>query len=174
MIRILKQLNTLATSALYWWAYVVGGLALLADALVYQYVFEELPCVVCIQIRLWVSLLVIVSFFGLWLRNRRWPNIVTQFGVVLIAMGLIERSYLLLGTERGFVFADCGFDTGLPAWFAIEQWLPWMYQVETSCGYTPELLFGVTMAEALMLLSVSIGLISVSVLGASLYSGRRL
>lgn len=86
---------------------------------------------------------------------------------MLVATGLTERSYQLLGTERGFVFGDCGFNAGLPAWFAIEDWLPWMYRVETSCGYTPEILFGVTMAEVLMLISVSFLIISCSMAIAS-------
>ena len=60
----------------------------------------------------------------------------------------------------GFVFSDCGFDLGLPAWLAIEEWLPWLFRVEASCGYTPELIFGITMAEALMVLSVLLLLVS--------------
>jgi len=77
---------------------------------------------------------------------------------------------MLLGTERGFVFADCGFSAGMPAWFAIEEWLPWIYAVETSCGYTPEIIFGVTMAEALMLMSVLLLIVSFCVFMASLIS----
>ena len=167
-MKILKPLQKLSLSPWYWLGYALGSISLLCVALIYQYVFEELPCVVCIQIRLWISLLVIVSLVGFFLRNKLWANLAMQLGIVLISVGLIERSYLLLGTEKGFVFADCGFNTGLPSWFAIEQWLPWMYQVQASCGYTPELLWGVTMAEMLMLLSVGLAVLSVSVIGASL------
>ena len=165
---LLKKLTEFPQSSLYWLIYIIGGLALLAVALVYQYVFEELPCVVCIQIRLWTALLVIVATLGLILRQQLWPSMAAQLGVVLIAAGLIERSYLLLGTEKGFVFGGCGFDVGLPSWFAIDQWLPRLFQVETSCGYTPELLFGVTMAESLMVLSVALAIVSISVFIASL------
>ena len=83
-----------------------------------------------------------------------------HLSVVFITVGLTERSYQLLGTERGFVFGDCGFDLGLPAWFAIEEWLPWLFRVETACGYTPEIVFGITMAEALMVMSVGLLLLS--------------
>jgi len=166
-MKILKLLQKLSQSPWYWLGYTLGGIALLCDALVYQYVFEELPCVMCIQVRLWISLLVIVSLLGFFLRKNLWANRAMQLVIVLISMGLIERSYLLLGTEKGFVFADCGFNTGLPSWFAIEQWLPWLYEVQASCGYTPELLFGITMAEMLMVLSVGLAVLSVGVLGAS-------
>ncbi|MDH5485720.1 MAG: disulfide bond formation protein B, partial [Gammaproteobacteria bacterium] len=67
-----------------------------------------------------------------------------------------------------FIFGDCGFDTGLPAWFAVDQWLPWMFRVETSCGYTPELMFGITMAEALLVFSGVLLLLSLAVAWVSL------
>ena len=60
------------------------------------------------------------------------------------------------------VFSDCGFDAGLPPWLALEDWLPWLYRVEASCGYTPELLLGITMAEALMALSVGLVITTLS------------
>ena len=64
-------------------------------------------------------------------------------------------------------FGNCGVDLGLPAWFKIDQWLPWLYRVETSCGYTPFIAFKITMAETLMVLSVLVFIASVSILIAS-------
>ncbi|VAW59355.1 hypothetical protein MNBD_GAMMA08-1972 [hydrothermal vent metagenome] len=166
-MNILNKLQKMADSRLYWAAYGIGGISLLGVALIYQHVFEELPCVVCIQIRLWISLLIVLSAGGLWLREKPSLNLLMQWAIVLTSAGFVERSYLLLGTERGFIFGACGFDVGLPSWFAVEQWLPWLYQVETSCGYTPELLFGITMAEALIALSVSLLLVSSAIALAS-------
>ena len=99
-MNIIKQLNYLAQSKWYWLSYMTAGLALLAAALFYQYVLEEPPCVTCIQVRLWIALFVFVCFAGfLWSRHRV-INAITQLSVILIAGALIERSYLLLGTER--------------------------------------------------------------------------
>jgi len=162
-------LQKLPQGRLYWSLYMVLGLGLLVVALFYQYMLEELPCVVCIQIRLWISLLVLVAIAGIILRKHIFLNLLAQSGLVITAIGLVERSYLLLGTERGFIFADCGFNAGLPEWFAIEQWMPWLYQVETSCGYTPEILFGITMAEALMLLSVCLLIVTATVVSVTFY-----
>ena len=164
----LNSLRTLISDPKYWLLCIVGGVAALLVALLYQYVFDEWPCVLCIHIRLWITLLVIVSIAGLLLRKYKILNLFAHFSLVLIAIGLTERSYMLLGTERGFVFGDCGFDVGLPAWFAIEAWIPWMYRVESSCGYTPELIFGITMAEALMVMSVGLLVLSVAVLTVGL------
>jgi disulfide bond formation protein DsbB len=171
-IQIIKQLKQFSQSQWYWLMYIVTGLALLATALYFQYSLEELPCVVCIQIRLLISLLIIVSIVGLVSRHNKVINRLSHLSVVLIAISFVERCYLLLGTEKGFVFADCGFSLGLPAWFAIEEWLPWLYRIETSCGYTPEIIFGITMAEALMLLSSSLLLLSLSVFVCSFINLR--
>lgn len=140
---------------------------MLGYALLSQHVFDQQPCLMCIQVRLWVSLYIIVAFAGLLSVTNRTMNTIAHLSIMLIATGLVERSYQLLGTERGFVFGDCGFDLGFPVWFAIEEWLPWIYRVETSCGYTPEIIFGITVAEALMLFSVTLFLLSLSVFSVS-------
>ncbi len=160
---ILNHLKNISDSRWYWLFYIVGSLSLLAAALYFQFVREELPCLMCIQVRLLLSLLIIVSLAGLLFRGNRVVSATAHLSVVLIAVGLTERAYQLLGTERGFVFGDCGFSLGLPSWFMIEEWLPWLYRVETACGYTPEVIFGITMAEALMVISVVLLLISLSV-----------
>lgn len=159
-----NHLKYVAHSRWYWLIYIIGSISLIAIALYYQYARDELPCVMCIQIRLWFSLLIIVSFIGLLARRIRAINTLVQVSIVLIAVGLVERSYKLLGTERGFWDGHCGFDLGLPAWFAIDKWLPWVFRVETTCSYTPEILFGITMAETLMVMSVVLLLVSLCVL----------
>jgi disulfide bond formation protein DsbB len=164
IMTLTNQLKYIAHSRWYWLIYIIGSISLIAIALYFQYARDELPCVMCIQIRLWFSLLIIVSFIGLLARRIRAINTLVQVSIVLIAVGLVERSYKLLGTERGFWDGHCGFDLGLPAWFAIDKWLPWLFRVETTCSYTPEILFGITMAETLMVMSVVLLLVSVCVL----------
>ena len=160
-MQIISRLKIISQSSRYWLALIISGIGLLVTALFFQYVLEEMPCVVCIQIRLLISLLILVAIIGLFTIGNRVMNILSHLSVVVIAVSFVERCYLLLGTEKGFIFADCGFSLGLPAWLAIEDWLPWLYRIETSCGYTPEIVFGITMAEALMLLSGSLLLLSI-------------
>lgn len=162
-IKLISRLKVVAHSQWYWLMSIAAGLALLIVALIYQHVFGEEPCVMCIHVRLWISLWIVVSFVGLVTLHNRVFNAVVHSSVILIAVALSERSYQLIGTERGFLFGDCGFTLGLPEWFAIEEWLPWLYRIETSCGYTPELGFGITMAEVLILFSVGLLLLSVCI-----------
>lgn len=172
MYLIINKLNNIAQSRWHWLLYLFGSLALIITALFYQYVLETLPCVLCIQIRLWFSLLVIIAFIGLITRHVKIANILANLSVTGIAVALTERSYQLLGTERGFVFGDCGFDPGLPSWLALDEWLPWLYRVETSCGYTPDIIFGITMAEMLMVLSVVLLIFSASLSVAAVFTSR--
>ena len=156
--------SSITVNPYYWLTYILGGLLLLVVALFYQYQLEELPCVVCIQVRLLISLWVIIAIVGLMLREHPSLNLLLQFCLLAVFVGFVERSYLLLGTEKGFIFGSCGFDIGLPEWFAIDVWLPWLYQVEASCGYTPEIIWGITMAEALMVFSVCLVITSIFVI----------
>ena len=147
------KLAIIGKSGWYWLALVLIGLSFEGVALFYQHVLDEMPCVLCIQVRLLVLVLILVALAALFLRHFKWPNVLAHLLTVLVAVGLLERSYQLLGTERGFTFGDCGLDLGLPDWLALEAWFPAVFKVQTSCGYTPELLFGITMAEALIVIS---------------------
>ena len=152
-------LRNMSHSRWYWSALAVLGLGFIAIALYYQYVLNELPCVLCIQSRIWIAAISLVALLALTL-GHRWFNIIAHVLTVICTAGLLERSYQLLGTERGFIFGDCGFSLGLPAWLALDEWLPALFGVETTCGYTPELVFGITMAEGLIVLSSALLLIS--------------
>jgi disulfide bond formation protein DsbB len=165
-------MDKIGRSAGYWLLLLVTGLAFEGVALFYQHVLEEMPCVLCIHVRIWVLALILVSLAALWMRRYRPANLFAHVLTFLIALGLLERSYQLLGTERGFTFgftfSDCGFDLGMPSWFAIDVWFPQMFKVQTSCGYTPELLFGITMAEVLMVSSVLLLILSAVMVIAAL------
>ena len=73
---------------------------------------------------------------------------------------LVERSWQVLAVERAWVFGDCDMDLDMPAWFALDKWLPSVFEVQTSCGYTPFVLFEITMAEALLVISIVLLIIS--------------
>ena len=139
---------------MYWLVYIAGSLLLMAAAMYFQYIREEPPCLMCIQVRLLLSLLIFIAVIGLLTRRHPMMNVLANISTVLVALSMSERAYQLLGTERGFVFSDCGFDLGLPVWLALDEWLPWLFRVQTTCGYTPEIVFGITIAESLMVLSI--------------------
>ena len=170
---MLTKLTLISRSSWYWLALVVIGLSFEAVALFYQYVLGEYPCVLCIHVRIWVLALIIVALAGMFLCRIRSLNALAHLSTILVAFGLLDRAYRLLGTERGFYNGDCGFDLGLPAWFALDAWFPAVFKVETSCGYTPELLLGITMAEALIVMSAVFVLVSVAMTSISIFTGSK-
>ncbi|MBL7002961.1 MAG: disulfide bond formation protein B [Gammaproteobacteria bacterium] len=168
----MNKITNIAFDDRYWLLALFSGFALLAVALMFQYGLDEQPCVMCIHVRLWISLLIIVVVIRLLINRRPLFNSISHFIMTLIAIGLTERSYQLLGTERGFLFGSCNFSLGFPDWLAFDQWLPSIYGVETSCGYTPKLIFDITMAEALIVMSALFLIISSSLFVMSLFKKK--
>jgi len=143
------------------------GIFLESSALYYQYVLDYMPCVLCIHVRILVLAIIILALLALRLRHLTTALLSTHILMTAVLASLFERSYQLLGVERGFIFGSCSMDSGLPSWFALDTWLPSLFKIWEACGYTPELLFGITMAEALIALSSVLLLVS-GILSAAL------
>jgi disulfide bond formation protein DsbB len=157
---MLNKLTTIGNSAWYWLALIALGFSMEAIALIYQYMLDYYPCVLCIHVRIWVLGIILTALLGLLVRRVRGLRLTAHVLMTGMMAGLLERSWMLLGIERGTVEGSCDFDSGLPAWFALDQWFPAMFKVWEACGYTPELLLGITMAEGLVVLSAALLLIS--------------
>ncbi len=156
---MLSKFWRLPETGAYWLVFLLLGLAMEGVALFYQYKLDYAPCVICIHIRIWTAALILVAISGLLVHKSRIGILTSQLLMLVVSIGLLERSWLLLGIERGFVEGSCSMDSGLPSWFALDKWWPTVFEVMEPCGYTPELLFGITMAEALLVFSVSMILV---------------
>lgn len=171
MSKLFYQLS----SSLYYWLFIlVFGIVLEATALVYQYYLDYYPCVLCIHVRIILMGMILLSLIAIKFHHCKKLLISLHLGLTLLLMLLAERSYNLLGVERGFVSGDCSMNSGLPSWFSIDQWFPWMFKIWEPCGYTPVLVFGITMAETLMVLSIVLLLTSFCVLLFSIKNTARL
>lgn len=149
---------------MFWFSLIFLGFMLEGIALYYQYVLQEWPCVVCIQFRLLVAGLILLSVIGLFVRNNKAGLWVVMLLLLLLFIGMLDRSYQLLGTERALFIGSCEMGLGFPEWLAIDKWMPWLFGVKTTCGYTPIIAFGVTMAEALMAMSIGLTLMALLLL----------
>jgi disulfide bond formation protein DsbB len=164
---MIQTLINLSMQRRYWAALVLTGFVLEASALYYQYVLDEWPCVLCIHIRIWIVafiLLGIVAYFST--HSKSAMRFAHGLNTLLLA-GLVERSWKVLAVERGWIFGDCDMDLGMPAWFALDKWLPSLFEVQTSCGYTPLILFNISMAEVLLVFSLLLLIISAVLFFAS-------
>ena len=155
-------------SRLYWLAMIVIALASEGIALYYQYGLNQYPCVLCIHVRLWVAAFIVIGILGLVLSHSRVGLLTAGVLSVIAAIGFAERSWRTLATERGWIVElACEMDAGLPSWFALDHWFPSLFGVQAACGRSPDMLFGITMAEALMAMSAGTLLVTALVLAAS-------
>ncbi len=168
---MIRKLQQLMQGKSFWIALILLGIALEAVAVFYQYIMDEPPCILCIHFRLLVVALIVFSLLGLFLRSFKIAQITLSGALLLIFVGMLERSYQLLGTERGFIEGECAATLNFPNWIAVDKWMPSFFEPWTSCSYTPKLLFDITMAEALIVFSVAMVLLGMGMLVAS--SSRR-
>ncbi len=157
----------LAASRRYWLGLALFGIALEAAALYFQYLRDELPCVLCIQVRICVLGFVLLALLAVFFTRSRAAMRLFHGLATLVMLALIERSWQVLAVERGWTFGACDMDLGLPEWFALDKWLPSVFEVQTSCGYSPLVVFKITMAETLLVFSVILAIISAALMVAS-------
>ena len=161
-------IERLARGRAWWGCLLLLGIALEAVALYYQYRLDYGPCVLCIHVRLWIAAWMLLAVLGLLLDDRPHVRRLLHGLNTLVMAILVERSWRLLGVERGFIDGSCEMDAGLPDWLALDRWWPQVFEPWEPCGYTPELAFGITMAEALLVMSLLLGLVSALLAWASL------
>ena len=146
-------LVNLSTQRRYWAALILIGAALEGGALYYQYFLDEWPCVLCIHVRIWVVAFMLLAMVAIFCTNSIVATRIAHFLNIGIMIGLLERSWKVLAVERGWIFGDCDMDLGMPSWFALDKWIPSLFEVQTACGYTPLIIFNITMAESLVVIS---------------------
>ena len=160
---MLNKLTCFSRSQWYWLLLLLAGISMEAVALFYQYQLQYDPCVLCIHVRIWVAALIIIACLGLTGVKIGCGKLraLAHIGTIAVAVGMFERSWKTLGVERGWIIESCSMDSGLPDWFALDQWFPALFKPWEPCGYTPELLFKITMAEGLVAFSGALIIASV-------------
>ncbi|WP_261844298.1 disulfide bond formation protein B [Aliamphritea ceti] len=151
---MLHYAAALGKHAGFWLTIILVGCVLEGVALFYQYVLDYGPCVLCVHIRIWVLAIIALAILALCLRRYRIPNLLLQILSLGAMAGLLERSWMVFAVERNLIESSCKMSTGLPDWFALDKWFPVVFEPWELCGYTPDLLLGITMAEGLLLISL--------------------
>ena len=155
----MHSLETVFKSRGYWLVLATASLIMLIIALYYQYALGEEPCQVCIQARLWVFALLLVSMTTATLQENRHLRLFGNILALACAVGLGERAWFLYQLENGIGNGSCEFQLGMPDWFAIDRWLPSLFEVRNLCSFTPEMPFGLSMAEGLLLIAGLLGIV---------------
>ena len=163
----MHSVSNFLNSKRYWLLLAAVSVAMLGIALFYQYALGEEPCQVCIQARLWVVALLLISLCTACLPNNRRTRFWGNTFVLLSTAGLGERAWFLYKLENGQGNGSCEFQLGMPDWFAVDRWFPSLFEVRNLCSFTPEMLFGLSMAEALMAVAVALSVVIVVALAAN-------
>ena len=145
----------------YWLTLVLFGIALLSVALYYQYALGDEPCQVCIHARLWVVAFTLIALIMLITPQITLVRVVANLAVLTAGAGLFERARYLYRLENGIGDGSCQFQLGMPDWFAVDRWMPWLFEVRNLCSFTPEMLFGFSMAESLMASAIGISFLAI-------------
>ena len=154
-------------------ALALFGIALLGVALYYQYALGDEPCQVCIHARLWVVAFTLVALIVLVTPQTSPLRVVGNVGVLIAGAGLIERARYLYRLENGIGDGSCQFQLGMPDWFAVDRWMPWLFEVRNLCSFTPTMLFGLSMAESLMGLGAVLCLVVATTMAMDLLKPHR-
>ena len=156
----MSTLLQLLQSRWYWLTIALFGIALLGVALYYQYALGDEPCQVCIHARLWVVAFTLIALVMLITPQIKILRILGNGGVLIAGVGLTERARYLYRLENGMGDGSCQFQLGMPDWFAVDRWMPWLFEVRNLCSFTQEMLLGLSMAETLMGLAIGIGFLA--------------
>ena len=144
---------SLLTSKGYWLLLAFLGFFMQGVALYYQYVVGDEPCQICIHTRIWVAAFALLGLVMCVMQRIRLVDIIGHVLAVGCMMGLWERCWYLFNIENGKGQGSCEFFLGFPDWFALDKWFPAMFEVRNLCGFTPELMWGVSMAQCLIVVS---------------------
>ena len=158
----MHTITAFLTSRWYWLALALLGMAMLGVALYYQYGVGDEPCQVCIHSRIWVAAMVLVALVMACLPNTRALGVAGNVLVLVCALGLGERSWYLYKIENGMGDGSCEFFLGFPPWLALDSWMPFMFEVRNLCSYSPDVLFGFSMAETLLAAAAGLVLVAIA------------
>ena len=164
----MTTLSRFLKSRWYWLTLVLFGIALLSVALYYQYALGDEPCQVCIHARLWVVAFTLIALVMLITPQISLLRVLGNLGVLIAGAGLFERARYLYRLENGIGDGSCQFQLGMPDWFAVDRWMPWLFEVRNLCSFTPEMLLGLSMAETLMAVGAGICLLALWTLALDL------
>ena len=175
MERVVDFVLTLGTKWLSWAALIVICVGLVAGALYFQEAMRLYPCELCIYTRVWLVAIALAALPGLVLRKTVWPLravIVIELG---LAFGLGTDVWELLALEFGWAGAGaCSIFANFPSWAPLDEWLPMLFQVQGPCAATPEVVFGLSMADGLAVVTVGVFVGLGAGLCGSFFRGRRM
>jgi len=78
----------------------------------------------------------------------RWAGLTLT--TVLVG-GALYTSWYSWGVEQGTIIGSCTMGAGFPESMPLDQWIPWLFSAQGICGQSPDMWFGLSMNETLLI-----------------------
>ena len=147
----MKLIYELGQAAYFWLAGILYFAVMESIALYYQYVLQFYPCALCVQVRAWVIGAILSSAVSIYFRGSFWIRFFGLFLTIVFVSGAFYTSYYAWGVEKGTVISTCSMGAGFPSFIPLDQWIPLFFGANGPCGQSPEMWFGLSMVETLMI-----------------------
>ena len=147
----MKLIYELGQAAYFWLAGILYLLVMEIIALYYQYILQFYPCALCVQVRAWVVGAMLSSAISFYFRGSFWVRFFGLFLTIVFVSGAFYTSYYAWGVENGTVISTCSMGAGFPSFMPLDQWIPLFFGASGPCGQSPEMWFGLSMVETLMI-----------------------
>ena len=151
---MLKKINNFSLEKKSW--LLLSGFCLILElsALFVQYVLKFEPCLICVQQRALIMVLMLLSFVGMFLRK-------TKLSLLFIigAMGIVGKIFDLalnktLLQMNPSVAGFCSIEKPFPNWLPMDKWFPAIFLNQGDCSATDIDILGMSLSENLMLISI--------------------
>ncbi len=147
----MNKLYKFAETPYFWLTGLFYLLLMEGIALFYQYgPGMWYPCALCVQVRAWVAGAIIFALLGLIKAKDFWWRWMALTLTISMMAGALYTTYYAYGVEQGTVISSCSMGAGFPQFMPLDQWIPFLFEAQGMCGQSPEMLFGFSMVEALL------------------------
>ena len=147
----MKAFYEFGQSIYLWVTGIVYLLVMECIALYYQYFLQFLPCALCVQVRAWVLGAIFSAVFSTYFRFIFWIRFVGLSTTIFFIGGALYTSWYAWGVENGTVISSCSIGAGFPRFMPLDQWVPFLFGANGPCGQSPEMGFGLSMVETLLI-----------------------
>ena len=150
-MNFINRFHDFCIKPIFWLVGAAYLLLMISIALYYQYILDVYPCALCVQIRAWIMGAILLSIFTSFFCKKFWWRWAGLTLTTALIVGALYTSWYSLMIERGEIISSCTVDAGFPKFMPLDQWIPPLFAAEGICGKSPDMWFGLTMNEGLII-----------------------
>lgn len=145
----MNYLSNITTKQQPWLLLAASALGLELAALLFQYMMDLAPCIMCVYQRLAILAIFTAGIIGAVGCNNILSRTVayTLWGVGAIWGLIIALEHVEMQANSGSLFFSCEFIPNFPAWAPLHEWLPFIFEATGDCGEISWQFFGFSMPQ---------------------------